>query len=125
MKKKLIVAVAGLSLCVAGIAAAQPAQRPMTPDQMLQRLDLNKDGRISQGEFLQGPGPDQHPQGERPQLHKQGAGEPADRPMHAQGDRRGPPDRKDIFAHLDANGDGFLTRAELDAAPKAPPRPRS
>jgi hypothetical protein len=74
---------------------------------MMQRLDANKDGKITTAEMqaMRGPG---GPNGQRP--NGQGPSGPGPNGGPGQGGRGGP------FAGMDANKDGAITRAELNAA---------
>ncbi|WP_411957311.1 hypothetical protein [Paracoccus homiensis] len=96
MTKALILALTGLSVLIAGAASAHET-RP-DPAAMMQRLDLNKDGKVTRAEFIRAA---------------------AQRPQHDHDDRRddarrGNPER--MFQRLDRNNDGVLTKAELSQA---------
>lgn len=112
MKTVLISACAAALMAVAGAATAQTPAPAVAP-----RIDADRDGRVSQAEFLS-------------RLDRMAARDAngdgsitADERRAAIQARR--VERRDaVFARLDADSDGSISRAEFEARPERAPRAR-
>lgn len=77
------------------VEQALAARRQQWRAARFEQLDANKDGVVSRDEFMHAPLP-------KPGAHR--------------GRRGGPPSVDEIFARHDADGDGVITRAEIERA---------
>ncbi|MDB6179252.1 EF-hand domain-containing protein [Paracoccus sp. Z330] len=100
MQKKLVFVATGIAVLVSGAVSAAPQRPKMEPAVMMQQLDMNGNGQISKKEFLQG------------------AARHADQASPQNGKARKRMNPEEMFARMDRNDDGVLTRAELDRMAK-------
>jgi Ca2+-binding EF-hand superfamily protein len=111
MKRKLIIGgLAALTLTAGGAALAQQApQYPQDPPRHA-RGDKDGDGRISRAEFVEG----RIARLTAADANRDGTVTPEE--MRAAGEARRAEAADRMFARLDADGNGAVTRAEFDAA---------